>query len=509
MNKTATCFAGILLLVCLSFQSCERKNLEGFRPNIVLVMTDDQGYPNLSCLGHPLLNTPHLDQLHGLSTRFVSFHVSPTCAPTRSAIMSGRHPFKNGVTHTIFERERMSLESTTIAGILRDGGYTTGIFGKWHLGDEDAYQPENRGFDEVFIHGAGGLGQAYNSSCADFPPNGNDEGRYFDPVIKHNGLAVKTKGFCTDVFFRQALGWIKQCSEGDKPFFAYISTNAPHGPYIAPGKYKKRFAGTDFYEMLEGAPEGYRKRFHEQGYDDNLAGYFGMIENIDDNMGMLMAKIREWGLEENTLVVFLSDNGQSAGHWIYNAGMKGNKNDVFEGGTRVPSFWYWKGRLAAGADIDRMAAHIDLFPTFAALAGVEIPEDVQDIDGVSLVPLLEDPRAEWEDRYIFFHRGRWKKGEDPDDHKYSTCAVRSQRFKLVNNTGLYDLENDPGETTDVSQRFPGVVTDMQKAYDLWWEEARPLMVNEDVPLSPVRPYFEMYHNQEREQGIPAWQEPEL
>ena len=184
------------------------KPLAGTRPNIILVMTDDQGMGDLSCMGNRVLRTPNLDSFYAYSTRFTEFHVSPTCAPTRSAIMSGRHEFKNGVTHTIKERERMSLRTTTFPQLLQKAGYQTAIFGKWHLGDEDAYQPYNRGFGETFIHGAGGIGQSYPSSCADFPPNRTD--KYFDIVALHNDTIVQTKGFCTDVFFQAALGWIKK-----------------------------------------------------------------------------------------------------------------------------------------------------------------------------------------------------------------------------------------------------------------------------------------------------------
>jgi arylsulfatase len=209
-------------------------SLAGSRPNIILVMTDDQGMGDLSCLGNPVLRTPNLDRFHAMATRFTDFHVSPTCAPTRSAIFSGRHEFRNGVTHTINERERMALSTTTFAQLLCKAGYQTGIFGKWHLGDENAYQPYNRGFSEVFIHGAGGIGQSYEGSCADFPPNRKTQGRYFDNVILHNDTLVQTQGFCTDVFFEAALGWIKKQHESKTPFFAYIPTNAPHGPMIAP-----------------------------------------------------------------------------------------------------------------------------------------------------------------------------------------------------------------------------------------------------------------------------------
>ena len=240
-------------------------SLAGSRPNIILVMTDDQGMGDLSCMGNTVLSTPNLDKFHGMSTRLIDFHVSPTCAPTRSAIFSGRHEFRNGVTHTIKERERMALSTTTFPQLLRTAGYETGIFGKWHLGDEDEYQPYSRGFSETFIHGAGGIGQAYQGSCADFPPNRQSQGKYFDNVILHNDTIVKTKGFCTDVFFQAALGWVKKQHTAKTPYFAYITLNAPHGPMLAPEKYKKKFA--------------------DMGWDGNTQGRYGMIENIDHNFG--------------------------------------------------------------------------------------------------------------------------------------------------------------------------------------------------------------------------------
>ncbi|MFP6604861.1 MAG: sulfatase-like hydrolase/transferase, partial [Pirellulaceae bacterium] len=289
MKKLLAC---CLLLACtIPVSLAPAATLKGKRPNIILVMTDDQGLGDLSCMGNKDLRTPNIDQLYQMSTRFTDFHVSPTCAPTRSAIMSGRHEFRNGVTHTIKERERMALSTTTFPKLLHKSGYATGIFGKWHLGDEDAYQPYNRGFSEVFIHGAGGIGQAYPGSCADFPPNRNKETRYFDIAALHNETIVKTEGFCTDVFFQAALGWIRKQQQAEKPFFAYISTNAPHGPMIAPEKSKKRFA--------------------EQGWDAKTQGRYGMIENIDDNMGLLMKKLDQWKLWENTLVIFMTDNGQA------------------------------------------------------------------------------------------------------------------------------------------------------------------------------------------------------
>jgi arylsulfatase A-like enzyme len=483
----------LLLLIATAFTAWSAP-FAGTRPNVVLVMTDDQGKGDLACLGNQYIRTPHTDRLHALSTRFTDFHVSPTCAPTRAAIMTGRHEFKNGVTHTILERERMTLDAKTLPEALRDAGYATGIFGKWHLGDEEPYQPHRRGFTEAFIHGAGGIGQAYDSSCADAPPNSGPN-RYFDNVLRHNGRFVQTKGFCTDVFFQAALGWIRERQEAGQPFFACITPNAPHGPMIAPEKYKQRFL--------------------DMGFDENSAARMGMIENIDDNLGLLMDKLAEWKLEENTLLIFMTDNGQAGRSGRLKgkqvsldfSGFKTGKGSPFEGGTSVPAFWRWKGRLREGADIDALTAHIDLFPTFAALTGAKVPAG--QVEGRSLLPLLENPRADWADRFLFTHQGRWKKGENPDDSKFKNCAVRNARFRLVNNQELYDIAADPFEKSNVIDQHPGVVAKMRAAYDTWWKETRPLMVNEAVLNSPVKPFFELYEKQLKAGGIPDWKAPKL
>ena len=494
-ERTACIVFALAVIAGLLPRTGHAKEVAGSRPNIILVMTDDQGKGDLSCLGNKVLQTPHLDRFHARSTRFRDFHVSPTCAPTRSAIMSGRHEFRNGVTHTILERERMALSSVTIAEVLKSAGYATGIFGKWHLGDEEPYQPHNRGFGEVFIHGAGGIGQAYDCSCADAPPNRKN--RYFDCVIRHNRKFVKTTGFCTDVFFQAAMGWIKARKDSDAPFFAYISTNAPHGPMIAPEKYKRPFL--------------------DAGYDERTAGRYGMIVNIDDNFGRLMRKLDAWKLWEKTLVIFMTDNGQASrsgelkGKRVQHhaAGLRAGKGSPYEGGTRVPAFWRWKGVLPEGKDVDALTAHIDLFPTFAALAGAKIPENTQKLDGRSMLPLLEDTGARWDDRYLFVHKGRWEKGSDPDRSKYSACAVRSERWRLVNNKELYDIEADPGETTDVADRHPDVVKKIRAVFDAWWIETRPLMVNEDVPLASERPFWVLYEKQRADGGVALWKAPEL
>jgi arylsulfatase A-like enzyme len=463
--------------------------LEGSRPNIILVMTDDQGMGDLSCMGNLILKTPHLDRFYEQSTRFTDFQVSPTCAPTRSAIMSGRAPFKNGVTHTIFQRERMALSTFTLPRALKTAGYATGIFGKWHLGDEEEYLPGSRGFDEVLIHGAGGIGQ---TGLGDFPPN--KENCYFDNVLLHNDTIVKTKGFCTDLFFQAGLAWIKTQHETGTPYFAYISLNAPHGPYIAPDKHKKRFL--------------------DAGYDGKTAARYGMIENIDDNFGLLWAKLKAWKALENTLLIFMTDNGMSMPaisrkgqkkQRPFNANMRGGKNSPNEGGTHVPAFWYWKAVLGEGVNIDALTAHIDLYRTFCDLAGAELPREVQQMDGRSLLPLLENPKANWPDRELFFHCGRWNAGER-EAAKYAKCAVRSERWRFTNSAQLYDVAADPGETKDVASAHPEVVERLRKSYDRWWESTLPLMVNEGLPrvFSADQPLAKRYEKQLKEQGIPEW-----
>ena len=261
--------------------------LSGSRPNIILILTDDQGYGDLACHGNPIIKTPHLDKLHGESARFTDFHVSPTCAPTRSAIMTGRHEFYNGVTHTILERERLRLDAITMPTVLKQAGYTTGIIGKWHLGDEPEYWPNKRGFDEMFIHGCGGIGQNYPGTCGDAPGNS-----YYNPVINHNGKLEATEGYCTDVFFKQALTWIDRKRREKQPFYLQIATNAPHGPFIVPKEYSDVYDGK---------------------VPPDVAKFYGMIANIDENVGKSCAELKEWKLDDNTLLIFMTDNGTATG----------------------------------------------------------------------------------------------------------------------------------------------------------------------------------------------------
>ena len=459
--------------------------LSGRRPNIIYVMTDDQGYGDIASHGNPVLKTPFLDRMRKQSVCLTEYHVSPTCAPTRASLMTGQHEFRSGVTHTIHERERMALSQTTLPELLKTAGYTTGIFGKWHLGDEDPYQPGSRGFDRVFIHGGGGIGQSFPGSCGDAPGN-----KYFNPMIRSDGRFVQTRGYCTDIFFREAETWITKCKEKDTPFFCYLSTNAPHGPLIPPA------SGDDHY----------RKALQEAGLKnakqiDRVAPFYAMVENIDTNMGRLLRTIDSLGLADNTLIVFSTDNGSAAGSSFYNAEMHGSKNSPYRGGTRVPAFWKWKGVLPEGVNVPQVTAHIDVLPTLCELAGVKVPEAVDTkIEGRSLVPLLMNQNAEWPDRPLVTHQGRWKRGEAAQN-AYKNCRIREGRWSLVNTKNkpdaweLYDIDSDPSEEHDIAAEHQDVVHRLATTYEKWWESVQPDLVNEDVDGPPENPFKTAYWKQ--------------
>ncbi len=470
------------------------------RPNILFILTDDQGYGDVGAHGNPVLKTPHLDRLRSESVRFTDFQVSPTCAPTRSALLTGRHEFKNGITHTILERERLALGAATLAEQLQKAGYRTGIFGKWHLGDEAEYQPNKRGFDEVYIHGAGGIGQSYPGSCGDVPKNS-----YFGPTLLHNGKFVKTEGYCTDEFFAQATKWIEGEAAAKRPFLAWVATNAPHAPYNA------RPEDAALYEG--------------KGLGKDTENFFGMLHNIDQNVGKILAKLEALGIAKDTLVVFMNDNGGTAGTKVFNAGMRAQKGTPFMGGIRAISFWRLPGRFQP-ADVKALAAHIDFAPTILELTGAAASSTMQaQLEGRSLVPLLTSKPGQevaWPDRTLFTHVGRWN-GSDPEVGRYVQTSVRTSRWHLVSagngaNTGkgkakaaakgesagsapvrpnwqLFDLGVDYGETTDVAAQHPQVVGELVAKHDAWWKECRPLMVNEGIKGPTENPYKVLYRQQ--------------
>ncbi len=430
----ATC----LLLICCGLQlSLAAKAAE--RPNVVLIITDDQGYGDLGCHGNPILKTPHLDTLHGESIRLVDYHVAPTCSPTRAALLTGHWTNRTGAWHTIMGRSLLRHDERTLGQMFRDAGYATAMFGKWHLGDNYPFRPEDRGFEHVLRHGGGGVGQT---------PDYWDNAYFDDTYFRPGGKPIQTSGFCTDVWFADARRFIEAQQEQGRPFMAYIATNAAHGPMHSPTAFSQPYADL-------GVP---------------VANFFGMIANIDHNVGELRQFLRERGLAENTIFIFTTDNGTAAGGKVHNAGMRGHKGSEFDGGHRVPFFVYWPaGGLTGGRDVERITAHVDIAPTLLDLCGIDPPADVR-FDGRSLKPLLtaKAATAEWPDRILVTDSQRVR-----DPIKWKQSAVMTDRWRLVNRTQLYEIQADPGQQQDVATAYPDVVARLQAFYEAWWAELEP------------------------------------
>ncbi len=416
---------------------CSCTSLLAAKPNIVLVITDDQGYGDVACHGNPVIKTPNIDKLASQSSQLSNYHVAPTCSPTRAALQSGHWTDRAGAWHTIMGRSMLRAEEATLGQLMKDNGYVTGMFGKWHLGDNYPYRPEDRGYDEVYRHGGGGVGQT-----PDLWDNAYFDGQYF-----HNGEIAPAKGFCTDVFFRQANQFIRDSVKKNEPFFAYISTNAPHGPLHCPQKYM------DMYSDRKAG----------------VAAFFGMITNIDDNIGQTRKLLNELGIAENTIFIFTTDNGTAKGASVFNAGMRGRKGSEYDGGHRVPFMCYWP---AAGMDkkhiSDRLTHAVDIAPTLLDMTGGSAPENYQ-FDGKSIQALL-DPSTDvdWEDRYLVTDSQRVR-----DPRKWKQTAVMSQRWRLINGKELYDIQKDPGQKNNVAKQHPEVVAQMTAFYDKWWAELEP------------------------------------
>ena len=419
-------------------------------PNVVILITDDQGYGDLSIHGNPHLSTPNIDSIARAGVQFTQFHVSPVCSPTRASVMTGRYNYRTGVVDTYIGRSLMRPSEVTLAESFRAAGYRTGIFGKWHLGDNYPMRPIDKGFETAITLRGGGLAQ----------PSGPPGNGYFDPELERNGVPERFRGYCTDIYYSEAAAWIERHRRD--PFFAYVATNAPHEPYQV--------------DDSLAAP------FRAKGLADNTAKIYGMVKNIDDNVGRLLSRLRALDLERDTVVVFLTDNGPQAAR--YNAGMRGIKGAVYEGGIRVPCFLRYPRAVKAGERVDRLAAHIDLFPTLHEACGIPAPAGVR-IDGRSLWPLATGRQPRWTDRSLGF---QWHRGDVPVHGR--DCAVRDQHYKLVNRKELYDLESDPGESKDVSSEKPDVVARLRSAYDEWFQDVtaagfEPARIHLGSPKEPV------------------------
>jgi arylsulfatase A-like enzyme len=401
------------------------------RPNVLIILTDDQGYGDFSCHGNPVLKTPNMDRLHDESVRFTDFHVAPMCTPTRGQLMSGMDALRNKATSVTAGRAFLRRDVPTMADAFRASGYSTGIFGKWHLGDHYPYRPMDRGFQvaKYFL----GFGM---SSAPEFD-NDYFNGRYHD-----NGVPRKFEGYCTDFWFREAMSFMREKQSKKEPFFCYLPTNTPHGPAWVDEKYAAPY-------RKPGVP----------------AAFFGMIANLDENIGKLEQFLKDSGLRDNTLVVFMTDNGGTAGVNLYNAGMRDRKTQLHEGGHRVPCFVRWPaGKLRAPGDVDTPTQIQDLLPTVIELCALKQPANAA-FDGTSLAGLLTGTVDKLPDRTIVVQYGQIPK-------KWESAIIWN-KWRVVNGTELYDLRTDPGQRNDVAAKRPEILARMRDSYEGWWSRVEP------------------------------------
>lgn len=427
------------------------------RPNFVFVLTDDQGYGDLGCHGNSVIRTPNLDRFHGEAARFTDFHVGTTCAPTRAGLLTGHFCNSAGVWHTIGGRSLLREDEWTLADALRGAGYRTAQFGKWHLGDSQPFRPHERGFERAVYHNGGGIGNVGD-------PWGND---YFDDTYYVNGVPRKFTGYCTDVFFGEALRFIEE--HRAQPFYCHIATNAPHGPLNVEPHYAASYADSTPHE--------------------DRARFYGMITNIDENVGRLLRRLDELGLAADTIVVFMTDNGTATGVELdaqgfpregpgsFNAGMRGKKGSPYEGGHRVPFFLrYPGGGFGGGRDVEQLTSYVDFMPTILDLCGVAPPAE-RSFHGRSLAPLLRGvDDGTWSERTMvtdtqrIAHPAKWR-----------LSAVMRGPWRLVHGLELYHLGRDPGQRRDVAADHPALVAELRRGYEEWWELVSE-QFGRDVPM---------------------------
>lgn len=453
-------FLVLLLVVCVQIQAAER-------PNVVIVMTDDQGYPEVSAHGNPVLQTPNLDALHSQSLRLTDFHVAPMCAPTRGQLLTGLDAARNGCINVSSGRALLRPEVPTMANIFGDAGYATGVFGKWHLGSNYPFRPEDRGFQRTVWFPSSHIGSVPDTW-------GND---YFDDIYTSNGKPQQFKGYCTDIFFDEAMTFMRDSVKSGKPFLTYIATNTPHGPLNPKDEDRlalKQVLDSPKFDKMNPALK------------TRLANYLGMVRNIDTNVGRLIKFLNEEGLRENTLVIFLTDNGSTHGPRYFNAGMRGGKTELWDGGHRVPCFISWpQGALGSPQDIDGLTQVQDLLPTLVDLCELKTKAK---FSGTSLAPILRGKASVPAGRTLIINYSRM-----PNFVNYPTPFAQSimtrdqavvlwKRWRLLEDRELYNLEADPLQQSNVIDEHPDVVRKMRGELYRWWDEVGP---NANVPQRVV------------------------
>lgn len=435
----------------------------GAKPNVILIIADDQGFGDLGVHGNPKIKTPNLDRLAGQGAEINTFYVSPVCTPTRACLMTGRYNYRTCAIDTSFGRAMMHPDETTLAEMLAEAGYATGIFGKWHLGDHYPLRAIDQGFQEALVLWGGGIGQPSD------PPEGNS---YFNPTLERNGKNVKTQGYVSDVITSAAIEFIEQVAT-EKPFFVYLPYNCPHTPLQVPESYYEPYRALNLTvkDFPQGANPIPPQRFDAQ----TTAQVYGMITNIDDNLGRLFRRLDELKLANDTIVVFITDNGPQQPRYVSH--LRERKGSVYEGGIRAPCFVRWPAKIAAGRKVAGPAAHIDLTPTLLEACQATPPAGLK-LDGRSVLPLLTGVADELPNRPYFV---QWHRGDEPQRNR--ACAVRDGNLKLVQPLGsgdqpltgepkfeLYDLAADPYETRDLSSEQPDSVARLRKMYEAWFAD---------------------------------------
>ncbi len=478
-------FACLMMCTSCSLKEGGEKNPE--KANVILIITDDQGYGDLGCHGNPYILTPNLDQLSQEAVSFTNFHVSTTCAPSRGALMTGRHTNRLNVFHTIAGRSLLYEDELLLSQVLGRNGYQCGMFGKWHLGDNYPFRPEDRGFHEVVRHGGGGIVQ-----LPDYW--GND---YFDDTYFHNSVPQDYEGYCTDVFFREAMSFIEE--HKDEPFFCYLSTNAPHFPLNVPMEY------VELYRDMEQVPE-------------ELKRFYGMITNIDDNFKLLEDQLERLGLKENTILIFMTDNGTALGHKLFDGGLRGYKGSEYEGGHRVPFMVRWpEGIIGGGRKVGQLSAHYDVLPTMVDLLDLEFTP-LKSLDGESLVPLLYGDTISWPNRILYMDTQR-----DLELEKYKHYSVMDDDWRLVNGNELYHMDKDLHQDSNLIEHYPEVVARLAEGYEHWWQSImdegveerfayikagspreNPVRVCSHDLLSPIFRFWHQFHPVNATEGTGIW-----
>ncbi|NJB35176.1 arylsulfatase [Croceivirga sp. JEA036] len=459
MTKPQYAYSFLLALIFMACKESKTKKESAnitlnAQPNVILIVTDDQGYGDVGFHGNTLIKTPNLDALAAEATELTNFHVGTTCAPSRAGLLTGRNSNRNNAWHTIGGCSILNEEEETLADVFKANGYHTAMFGKWHLGDNYPYRPQDRGFTDALYHGGGGVGQT--------PDYWNNN--YQDDTYYRNGKPEKFKGYCTDVWFAETSNYIRQ--QKDKPFFTYLALNAPHGPFNVPKEYVELYKDANLTD--------WQKRF------------YGMITNLDENLGKLIKQLKTNGQWDNTIFIFTTDNGTAAGisgknenRTGHNGGLRGTKGSQYDGGHRVPFLLSWPAKGITNATLaasNELIAHVDLLPTLASLCDLDY-EAKNALDGKDMSAVLLG-QGDQEDRMLVVdtQRLQW-----PEKNRNS-CVMQGE-WRLVNGTELYNLSEDLAQENDIAANYPDKVKTMQKFYDEWWKSTEGDMHYAEIPLT--------------------------